>query len=165
MTALADRLAALPPEKLALAVREATDRLDAFPAEPVAIIGMGCRFPGGADSPAAFWDLLAGGRSAVTEVPRERWDVDAYYDPRPGTPGKMYTRHGAFLDAVDAFDAELFRISPREAVGMDPQQRLLLETTWTAMDDAAALGPDATSDVGVFVGIMHHDYAQLLAGI
>src|SRR3954462_7415250 len=89
--------------------------------EPLAIVGIGCRFPGGADTPEAFWALLRDGVDAVREVPADRWDVDAYYDADPDAPGKMNTRYGAFLDAVDQFDAEFFGIAPREAAAMDPQ--------------------------------------------
>jgi amino acid adenylation domain-containing protein len=129
--------------------------------EPIAVIGMGCRFPG-ADSPAAFWDLLRAGIDAITEVPADRWNIDDYYDPDPETPGKMYTRHGGFLKNVDQFDAAFFRISPREAVSMDPQQRLLLEVCWEALEDAY-VPPDSLqgSATGVFVGITTNDYAQL----
>ncbi|XXY16953.1 SDR family NAD(P)-dependent oxidoreductase [Sorangium sp. So ce216] len=131
--------------------------------EPIAIVGMGCRFPGGADSPEALWKLLADGRDGLTDVPPGRWDVDALYDPEPGSPGKLYTRRGAFLREVEGFDASFFHISPREATVMDPQQRLLLEVSWEALEHA---GISATSlrgsSTGVFVGVMHHDYAQLL---
>ena len=94
--------------------------------ESIAIIGLGCRFPG-ADGPEEFWNLLREGRDAIREIPADRWDVDAYYDPDPDAVGKMYTRHGAFLERVDGFDPGFFGIAPREAVSMDPQQRLLLE--------------------------------------
>jgi acyl transferase domain-containing protein/acyl carrier protein len=135
----------------------------ARPAEPIAIIGMGCRFPGGAEGPEAFWELLHAGRDAIVEIPPERWDVDAYYDPVPGTPGKMYVRHGGFLSGVEQFDAPFFGISPREAVSMDPQQRLLLEVAWQALEDAGQPPPQlAGSATGVFVGITVNDYAQIL---
>ena len=105
--------------------------------EPIAVVGLGCRFPGGANDPEAFWRLLRDGKDAVREVPRERWDVDALYDPDPDVPGKTYVRQAAFLDCpVDQFDAEFFGISPREAVSMDPQQRLLLEICWEALEHA-----------------------------
>ncbi|HEY3256832.1 MAG TPA: polyketide synthase, partial [Polyangiaceae bacterium] len=135
--------------------------------QPIAIIGLGCRFPGGADSPTAFWHLLRSGADAIGEVPPNRWDIDAYYDPVPATPGKMYTRRGAFLNRVDAFDAEFFGISPREAVSMDPQQRLLLEVTCEALDDAGQTREGlAGSHTGVFIGILSDDYyhLQLQAG-
>jgi len=130
--------------------------------EPIAVIGIGCRFPGGVDTPEAFWKMLREGVDAVREVPAERWDIEAYYDAEPGRPGKMYTRHGAFLDSVDQFDAEFFGIAPREAILMDPQQRLLLEVTWEALERAGHSPADLRgSRTGVYVGVMGQDYAQL----
>jgi polyene macrolide polyketide synthase/mycolactone side chain polyketide synthase len=130
--------------------------------EPIAIVGLGMRFPGGANDPDSFWRLLADGVDAIREVPKERWDVDAYYDPNPGQAGKMYTREGGFLTELDRFDAEFFEISPREAVNMDPQQRLLLETTWEALE-RAGIAPGALlgTNAGVFVGVMSHEYLEL----
>src|SRR6187431_1759662 len=104
---------------------------------PVAIIGLGCRFPGGADDPETFWELLRNGVDAIREIPPERWDMDALFDKNPDAPGKMYTRWSGLLDDVDQFDPAFFGISPREAVSMDPQQRLLLEVTWEALESAA----------------------------
>ena len=95
--------------------------------EPIAIIGLGCRFPGGVNDPDSYWQLLVNGIDAMTEIPTNRWDLEKYYDQDPDIPGKMYSCHGAFLDQVDEFDPSFFGISPREAAGMDPQQRLLLE--------------------------------------
>jgi acyl transferase domain-containing protein len=130
--------------------------------EPIAIIGMGCRFPGGVDSPEAFWRLLANGQDAMGEIPVERWNVDRYYDPDPDTQGKIYTRAGSWLQEIDRFDAEFFRISPREATSLDPQQRLLLEVTWEALERAGqAPGQLAGSKTGVFIGIGQNDYARL----
>src|SRR5262245_17502522 len=100
--------------------------------EPIAIVGMGCRFPGGVTDPETFWQLLWEGRDAITEVPPTRWPLEAYYNPTPGTPGKLYSRHGGFVAEVEGFDTAFFGISPREAVSMDPQQRLLLEVSWEA---------------------------------
>ena len=129
--------------------------------ESIAIVGIACRFPGNADSPEAFWELLRGGVDAVTEVPPDRWDVDAYYDSNPETPGKMYTRAGAFLDRIGDFDPEFFGISPREAAHLDPQQRLLLESSYLALADA---GFDPLklqgSNTAVFVGMTQDEYAQ-----
>ena len=102
--------------------------------EPIAIIGMGCRYPGGVSDPESFWRLLREGVDAISEVPRERWEVDALYDPDPDARGKMMTRWGGFLSNIDQFDPGFFGISPREAEKMDPQQRLLLETSWEALD-------------------------------
>lgn len=132
-------------------------------AEPIAIVGIGCRFPGDAHSPAAFWQLLKEGKLAVSDVPAERWDTQAYYDPDPDAPGKMYTRHGAFLEDIARFDASFFGISPREAVRMDPQQRLLAEVTWEALEHAGlAASTLAGSRTGVFIGMMNNfEYAHL----
>jgi acyl transferase domain-containing protein/NADPH:quinone reductase-like Zn-dependent oxidoreductase len=131
--------------------------------EPIAILGAGCRYPGGVETPADLWRLLHGGVDAVSEVPAERWDADAYYDPDPKAPGKMITRRGGFLGPVDGFDAPFFGISPREAATMDPQQRLLLETATEALE-SAGLATDRLigSATGVFVGITTSDYGQLL---
>ena len=132
--------------------------------EPLAIIGMACRFPGDADDPEAFWRLLCGGGDAVAEIPAGRWDVDAYFDPDRNKPGKMYVRRGAFLRRVDEFDPQFFGISPREAVKMDPQQRLLLEVCWEALENAG-VAPDrlSGSSTSVFVGMCKIDYRQILA--
>src|SRR5689334_4338260 len=129
MTDFTEQIANLSPKRLALLAYELHDELEALQqarAEPIAIVGLGCRFPGGADTPDAYWQLLHDGVDAIAEVPADRWDVEAYYDPNPDAPGKMTTRYGAFLERVDAFDAEFFGIAPREARRMDPQQRLLL---------------------------------------
>ncbi|MGQ4806992.1 Mycocerosic acid synthase-like polyketide synthase [Candidatus Entotheonellaceae bacterium PAL068K] len=126
--------------------------------EPIAIIGMGCRFPG-AESPEEFWQLLCHGVDAITEVPADRLDVDALYDPRPGTSGKIVARQGGFLQRLDQFDPAFFGISPREAAYMDPQQRLLLEVAWEAFEDAGVV-PDrlAGRQTGVFIGMWTNDY-------
>ncbi len=131
--------------------------------EPIAIVGLGCRFPGGADDPDAFWQLLKAGRDGIRAVPEDRWDVEAYFDPRPGIPGKTYSRHGGFLDRVDRFDPTFFGLSQREAELMDPQHRLLLEVTWEALEHGGQ-APDRLrgSDTGVFVGIGQTDFAQRL---
>ncbi|VAW80205.1 Polyketide synthase modules and related proteins [hydrothermal vent metagenome] len=131
-------------------------------AEPIAIVGMSCRFPGGADTPQKYWDNLLAGSDTITEIPDTRWNVDDYYDEVPGVAGKMYTRHGGFLDNVDQFDAGFFGISPREAAMMDPQQRLVLETSWEALENAAIVpGTSLSKNTGVFIGVMSHDYSQL----
>ena len=130
--------------------------------EPIAIIGVGCRFPG-ADGPEAFWELLRDGIDAIGEMPPERWDIPAYYDPQPGTPGKMNTRCGGFLQDVDRFDAALFGLSPREAECMDPQQRILLEVAYAALEDAACAGDEAGDQrTGVFIGMCYSDYEDLM---
>ena len=129
--------------------------------EPIAIVGMGCRFPGGVSTPDEFWDMLASGTDATREIPPNRWDVEAFYDPLPDAVGKMYTRRGGFLETIDQFDPMFFDITPREALTMDPQQRLLLEVAWEALENAG-IAPDSLvkSKTGVFVGITSYDYAM-----
>jgi len=131
--------------------------------QPIAIVGMACRFPGGSVDPGSFWELLHSGRDAVREVPAQRWDVDAIYDSSASTPGKMYSRYGGFIDDMDAFDAAFFGISPHEATRMDPQHRLLLEAGWEALENAGFV-PERLkgSRTGVFVGIGQNDYGQIL---
>jgi acyl transferase domain-containing protein len=133
--------------------------------EPIAIIGLACRFPG-ADNIEAFWRLLRDGTSAIREVPADRWDINVFYDTDPTAPGKMSTRWGGFLGQVDKFDPLFFGISPREAIQIDPQQRLMLELSWEALEDAGQPVSPArtTGHAGVFFGSMWSDYAKLLGG-
>ncbi|MCA0354199.1 MAG: SDR family oxidoreductase [Chloroflexi bacterium] len=127
--------------------------------EPVAVIGIGCRFPGGLVTPDAFWEFLKQGQDSIIEVPSDRWDIDAYYDPNPDAPGKMYTRWGSFLTDAPMFDASFFGLSPREALRMDPQHRLLLEVAWQALEDAGQqIDSLAGSQTGVFIGLINNDY-------
>ncbi|GCE31286.1 hypothetical protein KDA_67700 [Dictyobacter alpinus] len=144
-------------------VSEAEQHRDVAPDESIAVIGIGCRFPGGVTNPDAFWQFLRDGGNGITEVPASRWDVDAYYDADPDAPGKMYTRHGGFLADSSRFDAEFFGISPREAMRMDPQQRLLYEVTWEALEHASIPSESLTgSQTGVFIGMMNNlEYLQL----
>lgn len=132
--------------------------------EPVAIVGIGCRFPGGASGPSRFWEMLHAGRDVIREVPADRWNIEEYYNPDPDVPGRMYSRHGGFLDeSPQEFDARFFGISPREAESLDPQQRLLLETSWEALEHAG-ISPASLvgTDTGVFVGIGTSDYLQVV---
>jgi acyl transferase domain-containing protein/acyl carrier protein len=127
--------------------------------EPIAVVGMACRFPGGADDPDSFWELLAGAIDAIGEIPGDRIDLDRFFDPTPRTPGRMATRWGGFLDRLDQFDADFFGISPREAATLDPAQRLLMETTWEAFEDAT-IDPHSVAGrpVGIFVGQWASDF-------
>jgi acyl transferase domain-containing protein len=137
--------------------------------EPIAISGIACRFPGGADSPSSFWRNLRDEVDAVGEVPPERWSAADYYDPDPGLPGKMVSPRGAFLDDVAGFDASFFGITPGEAREMDPQQRLALELAWEALEDAGisplGLAADpvtgAGAEIGVYQGVKFNDYEAL----
>ncbi|MFE0583347.1 SDR family NAD(P)-dependent oxidoreductase, partial [Streptomyces sp. NPDC058874] len=171
-SALADRLLAelgLPdaPEETAAPVATGAHRTaETGRSEPIAIVGMGCRFPGGVTRPEDFWQLLSEGTDAVGDWPSNRgWDTDGLYDPDPDRAGTTYSRQGGFLHDVPEFDAEFFGISPREALAMDPQQRLLLETTWEAVERAGQ-DPTALKDrqVGVYIGTNGQDYSALLEG-
>jgi acyl transferase domain-containing protein len=132
--------------------------------EPIAIVGLSCRFPRATDK-ESFWALLRDGVDAIGEVPKDRWDLDSLYDPDPSAPGKMATRWGGFLDEVDRFDPIFFGIAPREAVQMDPQRRLALELSWEALEDAGIVPATLLdSRTGVFLGAMWMDYARLAVG-
>ncbi|WP_280252316.1 type I polyketide synthase [Nocardia abscessus] len=131
----------------------------------VAIVGIGCRFPGGIEGPDSFWDLVVRKGDGIVEVPADRWNLAKFYDPDPDAPGRMYTRHGGFLtQSLWEFDAEFFGISQREASIMDPQQRLLLEVAWEALDDAGMAGRVGGREVGVFVGGFMNDNALVRSG-
>ncbi|MDO8300150.1 type I polyketide synthase, partial [Lacisediminimonas sp.] len=162
------------PEELSLtkqalleidALQAELDAIEDAKGEPIAIVGMSCRFPGGADDPEAYWQLLQQGRDAISEVPPEHWDVDAHYDADPAAPGKATTRYGGFVDHLKDFDAAFFGIAPREAQSLDPQQRLLLEVAWEAIESAGMTTADlAARTTGVYVGVCSDDYIHLLLG-
>ncbi|HSP26148.1 MAG TPA: polyketide synthase, partial [Saliniramus sp.] len=160
---------AAPADQLrraAAAVRDMREKLEAEKARshaPVAIVGMGCRFPGAPDVDA-YWRALLDGTDAISDVPASRWDAGSLFDADPDAPGKTSSVWGGFIDGVELFDAEFFGISPREAVSIDPQQRLLLETAWRALEDGGlAVERLPARKTGVYVGISTNDYASLLA--
>ncbi len=166
MSSFFEKISQYSPKRLALLADDLQSRLEALESkasEPIAIVGIGCRLPGGADTPDRLWDLLRAGKDAVVEVPADRWSIDDLYDPDPDAPGKMSTRWGGFLQEVDRFDPHFFGISPREAHSMDPQQRLLLEVAWEALEHAG-ISPQQIegSRTGVFLGISASDYYQVL---
>ena len=155
-----------PLKRAILELRELRAKLaemDHRQKEPIAIVGIGLRLPGGARDEPSLWQLLANGVDTISEIPSDRWDLDAYYDPDPDKPGKMHTRHGAFLGDVDRFDSEFFGVSPREAISMDPQHRLLMESSWEALENGG-IAPASLygSRTGVFVGIGNHDYWRMV---
>jgi amino acid adenylation domain-containing protein len=162
MSNFVDRISRLSPKQLLLLAVDQQERLQAAERrqrEPIAIVGMSCRFPGGADSPMAFWDLLKEGRDAIRDVPNERWNNDALFDPDPDAPARISVRNGGFLDSVSGFDSAFFGVAPREAFSMDPQQRLLLEVAWEALEHAG-VSPESLqgSAAGVFVGICNSEH-------
>jgi acyl transferase domain-containing protein/acyl carrier protein len=156
-----------PIKRALMALEKMQSQLDAVEyakKEPIAIVGMGCRFPGGADNPEAFWQLLRDGVDAIIDIPSDRWDTAAYYDPNPDTPGKIYTRKGGCLtEELDSFDPQFFGISTTEAKSLDPQQRLLLEVAWEALENANQ-SPEQlfNSLTGVFLGICSNDYNNMI---
>lgn len=151
--------------RILAALEDAIAKLEALEyakTEPIAIIGMACRFPGEADSPEAFWRVLRDEVDAVSEVPPDRWDMNRYYDPNPDAAGKIYTRCAGFIRNIRQFDPAFFGISPREATCLDPQQRLVLEVAWEALEYAGIAAEHLSgSATGVFIGITTNDYAHL----
>jgi acyl transferase domain-containing protein/Zn-dependent alcohol dehydrogenase/NADP-dependent 3-hydroxy acid dehydrogenase YdfG/acyl carrier protein len=148
------------------ALREARTRIETLERErnePIAIIGMACRLPGGAGTPAAFWDLLQAGRDAIGPIPTDRWRTEDYYSSNPEEPGKLNVSGGGFIDLPKTFDAEFFGVAPREAVSLDPQQRLLFEVSWEALENAGLAGQSLNGQqIGVFAAICWNDYGQRL---
>jgi acyl transferase domain-containing protein len=155
-----------PTKRALLALQQLQAKVDALEAaqrEPIAIVGMGCRFPGEVENPSDFWQLLRQQKDAITEIPDDRWDLSKYYHPDPNHPGTMHSRLGGFLPHLLEFDAPFFRIAPREAISLDPQQRLLLEVSWEALEHAGLAADRLVgSNTGVFVGICSIDYWQRL---
>ena len=131
--------------------------------EPIAIVGMACRFPSGVNSPESLWKILHQGIDTITEVPKNRWNINDYYDSKAESPGKIYTNQGGFIDEIDTFDPEFFSISPRETHSLDPQQRLLLEVSWEALENAHQVSEKIfNSQTGVFIGISGQDHVYRL---
>src|SRR6478752_4778731 len=163
MSDFRDRINNLTPKRLALLALELHDQVEAMRErahEPIAVVGVACRFPGANDI-ESFWELLRNGLDAIGEVPKNRWDIDAYFDPDPDVPAHMAVRAGGFLADVAGFDAGFFGIAPREVLSMDPQQRLLLEVTWEALEHAGIAAERLSgSSTGVFVGICSNDHFQ-----
>ena len=163
------RIAEFSPKRLLLLAAELEERVRSLEGElaarthgPIAIVGMGCRFPGGVNDAESFWDLLIEGRDAITTVPGWRYDVEKLYDPDPHAKGKVATKWGGFVESPEMFDPGFFGIAPVEAVGMDPQQRMLLEVSWEALEDAGIVPATLNgSKTGVYVGMCNGDYAQL----
>ena len=144
------------------AMRARIDALERAKPEPIAIIGIGCRFPGGATDPERFWQLLRRGIDAITRVPADRWSADRFAVSDPEAGGTIPAPYGGFLGDVRSFDPHFFGITPREAIAMDPQQRLVLEVAWEALEDAGTVpGRLAGTQTGVFVGIGLNDYGRL----
>ena len=163
MKQLSNRVANQSAIKLALLAKQAHAQVeDILAAEPIAVIGMSCRFPGGGENPEAFWQALLAKTDAAVEVPADRFDVDAFYNPDLATPGKMNFRKAGFLPRVDQFDANYFGIHAREATTMDPQQRLILEVASEALEDAALPEEKLSgSQTGVFIASYHSDYNRM----
>jgi len=154
----------IQPEKSQAKIPADPAKIDEY--EPIAIVGLSCRFPGGANNAESYWNILRDGIDTIEEIPANRWDANVYYDALAGKPGKMVSRFGGFVQNIDLFDTHFFGISPREAISMDPQQRLLLETSWEALEHAG-IAPAQLKDsqTGMFVGVSGSDYISILRAL
>ena len=160
-----DRISAMTAEQRTALVEQFDKASRIAGAEPIAVIGIGCRLPGAVTGPEQYWEFLDKGTDAVAVVPPDRWDAEAFYDPDPMTPGRMPTKWGAYLSDIAGFDADFFGISPREAVAMDPQQRVALEVAWEALENAG-MRPDQLSETqtAVMLGVYYNEYQTAAGG-
>ncbi|SON62533.1 Phthiocerol/phenolphthiocerol synthesis polyketide synthase type I PpsB [Mycobacterium simulans] len=164
MRTVFSRMSAMTAPQRAALTDEFTKASRTTLAEPVAVVGIGCRFPGNVTDPESFWELLVQGRNAISAIPPDRWDAEEFYSPDPLTPGHMTTKWGGFVPDIAGFDAEFFGITPREAASMDPQQRMLLEVAWEALEHAG-IPTDSLSGTrtGVMMGVYFNEYQSMLA--
>jgi acyl transferase domain-containing protein len=154
-----------PTQKALLAVKAMKQKLEDIQKrknEPLAVVGMSCRLPGGVNSPEEFWQLLVDKKDAITDIPQDRWNLEDYFDPDPAEPGKIYVKQGGFVDGAYQFDPDLFGLSKRESISMDPQQRLLLQLSWEALERAgiAPRKAESRNNTGLFIGMATNDYAR-----
>uniref|UniRef100_UPI00262AC87D type I polyketide synthase n=1 Tax=Mycobacterium simiae TaxID=1784 RepID=UPI00262AC87D len=165
MRSVSSRILALTAQQRAALSDEFARAARTAMTEPVAVVGMGCRFPGNVTGPDSFWELMVEGRNAISDIPADRWDAEAFYDADPLTPGHMTTKWGGFIPDIAGFDAEFFGITPREAASMDPQQRMLLEVAWEALEHAG-IPTDSLSGTrtGVMMGAYFNEYQSMVAG-
>src|SRR6202161_2006207 len=159
MATIYDRVPAMSGDKRDALTQQFDKASRIATAEPIAVVGMGCRFPGGAVGPEGYWNFLTNGGDGISEIPPDRWNADEYYDPDQFAPGRMSSKWGAFLPDVAGFDADFFGIAPREAEAMDPQQRVLLEVAWEALEHAG-IAPDGLSGTraAVMMGVYYSEY-------
>ncbi|MDT5088214.1 MAG: phthiocerol/phenolphthiocerol synthesis type-I polyketide synthase, partial [Mycobacterium sp.] len=164
MATIYDRVSAMPGEKRDALTQQFDKASRIAAAEPIAVVGMGCRFPGGSDGPEGYWDFLANGGDGISEIPADRWNADEFYDPDQFAPGRMSSKWGGFLSDVSGFDADYFGISPREAEAMDPQQRLMLEVAYEALEHAGIATEDLSGvRAAVLMGVYYGEYQTISA--
>ena len=164
MGTIYDRVSAMPGEKRDALTQQFDKASRIASAEPIAVVGIGCRFPGGADGPEGYWNFLANGGDGISEIPADRWNADEFYDPDQFAPGRMSSKWGGFLSDVAGFDADFFGISPREAEAMDPQQRLMLEVAYEALEHAGIATEDLSGvRAAVMMGVYYGEYQTISA--
>ncbi|MBV8181784.1 MAG: polyketide synthase, partial [Mycobacterium sp.] len=164
MGTIFDRVSAMPADKREALTQQFDKASRIAAAEPVAVVGIGCRFPGDAVGPEGYWNFLANGGDGISEIPSDRWNADEYYDPDQFAPGRMSSKWGGFLPEVAGFDADYFGISPREAEAMDPQQRLMLEVAYEALEHAGIATDDLSGvRAAVMMGVYYGEYQTISA--